>query len=79
MYIVYGREEHCPFCEKAKELLKEVDGIYVTLTAEQLQDFKQRGFETVPIVFKAIGGYTEMKNDVEQSLKEDLDFTDVTL
>ena len=81
MYIIYGAQ-NCPFCEKAKKLLNEMNKEYTyhditdkkTETMDELapQTNNQR---TVPIIFDDklfIGGYNELRNIV--LFEEDEDF-----
>ena len=76
---VYTRAAHCPFCEKAKELLKEKGVTFSTIVVGQdidrdtfLADIKRltgKDVTTVPQVFleeEYIGGYDELKAHYEQ-------------
>lgn len=58
MKLVFGKEG-CEPCRKAKQLVEQEGGIYITCTPEMLQMFKDAGFKTMPIVTSVIGGYQE--------------------
>jgi len=70
MYVVLGRD-NCPYCLKAKNLLddKEEDYIYIDITSgDCVADNHWRNFllgdlkvNTVPQVFKLVGGYDSLK------------------
>jgi glutaredoxin len=75
MITVYSKES-CPFCDKAKELLTQRNYQYVVknvinpvIKEELLERFPTA--RTVPQIFfddTHIGGYTELKTYLEQSL-----------
>ena len=70
MYFVIGKSD-CPYCDKAKALLEKDNTAYVykdlnRLPAEKRELWKQvikteLNKTTVPVVFKLIGGYDELK------------------
>lgn len=76
MTVVMYSKDSCPFCERAKALLTEHNYQYVvknvvnpTIKAELLERFPEA--RTVPQIFFGdthIGGYTELKSYLEQSL-----------
>lgn len=67
-YVVLGRE-NCPFCDKAKELLKEKGLSYVYYDVRKVPFLRTlcllSGFTTVPRVFNPlgdhVGGYDDLK------------------
>ena len=67
-YTIYGKPS-CPYCERAKNLLHSIglDYTYIDLSQElsKLEEFKQQGFRTVPIIYiddKYIGGFNELQD-----------------
>jgi len=76
MTLVMYSKDSCPFCERAKALLTEHNYQYVVknvvnpeIKTELLKRFPEA--KTVPQIFfedSHIGGYTELKNYLEQSL-----------
>jgi glutaredoxin len=70
MYFVIGKSD-CPYCDKAKALLEKDNTAYVykdlnRLPVEKRELWKQvikteLNKTTVPVVFKLIGGYDELK------------------
>jgi glutaredoxin len=76
MNIVIYSKDSCPFCDKAKELLTQHNYQYVVknvvnpvIKEELLERFPTA--RTVPQIFfddTHIGGYTELKTYLEQSL-----------
>ena len=73
MYYVIGKN-NCPWCEKAKTDLEENNTAYVYKNLdhlnqekrEQWRDFiiNELGMRTVPVVFKMIGGSTELEEEL---------------
>ena len=66
-YTIYGKPS-CPYCERAKNLLHSIglDYTYIDLSQElsKLEEFKQQGFRTVPIIYHGdtlVGGYTQLE------------------
>lgn len=58
---------NCPWCEKAKDLLRQVDPSFLTFSVEVfpvMRDFlKGQGLRTVPQVYhggERVGGYEEL-------------------
>lgn len=76
MTVVMYSKDSCPFCERAKALLTEHNYQYAVknvvnpaIKAELLERFPEA--KTVPQIFFGnthIGGYTELKSYLEQSL-----------
>lgn len=77
---MYGRSEpKCPFCERAEDLMEamDIEYNYVDLASnpEMMNEFKARGFRSVPQVFidgdintgKQIGGFEELRNFIRLS------------
>lgn len=65
-FVIYTRND-CPFCDKAKNLIKENGETYLEVSIYEeigaLQYLKDQGFKTVPQIWldkKHIGGYTEL-------------------
>lgn len=66
-YMIYGKPS-CPYCERAKSLLHGLglDYTYVDLSQDlsKLEEFKQQGFRTVPIIYHGdtlVGGYAQLE------------------
>lgn len=67
MVTIYTKN-YCPFCAKAKTLLKSLniqfDEIDITDTPEKIEEIsKKSGFLTVPQIFvgeKCLGGYSDI-------------------
>ena len=66
MYTIYGKEK-CPFCFRAKELLKNEEVTYIDikeLNPGEIETLKQTyNVTTVPVIFKGvrfIGGYDDL-------------------
>ncbi|MBE8163495.1 MAG: glutaredoxin 3 [Bdellovibrionaceae bacterium] len=78
MSIVLYSTDYCPFCIRAKKLLKsknlDFKEVNLSSNAEELTKLKQRtGMQTVPQIFihdKLIGGFQELY-ELEQSAKLD--------
>jgi glutaredoxin len=73
MYLVLGRR-NCPFCDKAKERLEQegLPYVYVDImeTQEKTTLFKdilvnKMNVNTVPQVFKLVGGYGHLKDSLD--------------
>ena len=70
MYFVIGKSD-CPYCDKAKALLEKDNTAYVYKDLNRLPVGKRELWKqviktelnktTVPVVFKLIGGYDELK------------------
>jgi len=74
MYLVLGRR-NCPFCDKAKERLEQegLPYVYVDImeTQEKTTLFKdilvnKMNVNTVPQVFKLVGGYGHLKDSLDE-------------
>jgi glutaredoxin len=37
-------------------------------TPERVKKFKERGYKTVPQIFKHIGGFTELQKDLKENI-----------
>lgn len=67
VYKIYG-QGLCPFCERAKELLKRKNIAYeyvdLSLNPDAMDMFRDLGLRTVPQIWcdkgKLIGGYQEL-------------------
>ena len=66
--IVIYTKNYCPYCDRAKNLLKAKKASYEEINVEQKEGFyeelkKKTGMMTVPQIFindKLIGGYTDL-------------------
>jgi glutaredoxin len=73
MYYVIGKN-NCPWCEKAKADLEKENTAYVYKNLDKLNENKrdqwkdfivnELGMNTVPVVFKMIGGSNELKKEL---------------
>jgi len=67
--------KNCPYCEAAKELLKQknIQFEQIDLTSDEdkrLELVKKTGHKTMPQIFfdeKFIGGYTDLKKHLEEN------------
>ncbi len=69
-YIIYTQKA-CGYCNKAKELLAELNLEYeerLLDTPERVKKFKERGYKTVPQIFKHVGGFTELQKDLKENI-----------
>jgi glutaredoxin 3 len=73
MYYLYSKDS-CPWCVKAKDLLKQKGIEYLEYNIQQSPDLKTRLLQlvpdakTVPQIFDGadhIGGYTELEKHLE--------------
>ena len=74
MYFVIGKDD-CPYCQKTKDLLDRDNTFYVYKNLSQLplvkkeawKDFIQNELSrtTVPIVINLVGGYSELKEELD--------------
>jgi glutaredoxin len=75
MYYVIGRDD-CPWCDKAKKELDKPGNppyVYKNLSKlsktkrEQWKDFinNELSKTTVPVIIKVIGGFTDLKEELE--------------
>lgn len=80
-YTLYSRKEpHCPWCDKARELLQIYGLNYYEYDLEDdgvKQMFSEQGYKTVPQVFindgktnKNIGGYNALERYLQDVQKE---------
>ena len=73
MYYVIGKNS-CPWCIKVKELLEKKNTPYVYKNLDHLSVSKKEAWKnfimnelnmsTVPVVFKMIGGFTELEEEI---------------
>lgn len=67
MYTVYSAE-WCGYCQKAKQLLKETDNVFMVKDIEENPGFKDnlkgRGLKTIPQIWAPdgthVGGYDDL-------------------
>ena len=62
-YLIYT-QTNCVYCQMAKELLTKKGHTFdeiIVASAKDINEFKELGFTQVPQVFEHIGGYTELK------------------
>jgi len=75
MYYIIGKDG-CPWCEQAKDLLDQPGQppyVYKNLSKlsetkkEQWKDFikNELSMETVPVVINVVGGFIELKEELE--------------
>jgi len=67
MKVVIITKKNCPWCDKAKDLLKETDIAFFEMDISEhpslLEFFKHLNLNTVPQIFnkdERIGGYTDL-------------------
>ena len=67
MYIVLGRQQ-CNFCDRAKALLDAMKEPYMYIDVNGAEEYKEflrmNKIKTVPQVFKLVGGYEELEDDI---------------
>lgn len=71
---IFGKPS-CPYCDRAKQLLSKynIEYTYVDLSLDEarLEQFKEQGFRTVPIIYiddKYIGGFDELQDHLMEIL-----------
>lgn len=73
MIKIYGKP-NCPYCVKAKDLaeVNKVSYEYIDLAQNNdiLEEMKQKGHKSVPIIYKDsgefIGGYVELYKSIKE-------------
>ena len=78
-YTIYGKQG-CTYCDLSKDLLEsyniEFDYVDLGNDPEVLQEFKSKGFRTVPQVYyegdlytgSLVGGFDQMKQHIMENL-----------